>query len=110
MRAKVEAVFLGLEESSFVDKKTGEVVDFRRATFNVRNTPDTFTLSVPKGVTVDRLVQYTDAFMIVDFRFNSANRTFKGHLVNVLADAKALSSAPLLSEEEAIELQKLEAK
>ena len=99
MRAKVEAVFIGMDENSFKDSRTGETVEYRRATFNVRDTFETFVLGVPKDVDATGLKQYKDAFVLVDFRFNSNNNSFKGRLAEVFPDAKSMSAAPLLSED-----------
>lgn len=98
MRAKVEAVFIGLEQNTFTDSKTKEVVEYRRATFNVRGTSETFVLGVPKDVDASKLVQYTDSFLIVDFRYQQNQGSYKGRLVSVLSDAKSLASAPLFDQ------------
>lgn len=104
MRAKVQAVFLGIQENEFTDRKSGEVVKFKRATFNVRNSPETFQLGVPKDLDHSLLAPYADAFILVDFRYNEAARNFTGRVANVYSDLKSMESAPLLSQKESMEL------
>lgn len=102
MRAKLEAVFLGINENEFKDAKTGELVRYRRATFNVRDTPETFVLGVPSDLDTKLLKQYSDSYLLVDFRFNSNNNTFKGRLVDIYPDSKAMASSPLFTADEQV--------
>ncbi|QOS69864.1 hypothetical protein GS424_008525 [Eggerthella guodeyinii] len=107
MRAKLSAVCLGLEAKSFDKKdasgKVVEVIDYRRAKFSTRGTTETFVLSVPRDLDCSLLADYQDAHMLVEFRFDEKYGTFKGRLLNLFSDAKAMAAAPLLSQSEAAE-------
>ena len=100
MRAKLTAICLGIEENSFVKKDTGEIISYRRAKFSTRGTTETFVLSVPQDFDVALLSDYQDAHMLVDFRFDDRYGTFKGRLLNLYPDAKALAAASNLSQQE----------
>ncbi|WP_302396357.1 hypothetical protein [Eggerthella sinensis] len=100
MRAKLSAVCLGIDENSFVKKDTGEVIEYRRAKFSTRGTTETFVLSVPKDVDCSSLSEYADAHMLVEFRFDEKYGTFKGRLLNLYPDAKAMAAASSLSQAE----------
>lgn len=100
MRAKLSAVYLGIQENEFVKKDTGEVIAYRRAKFSTRGTMETFVLAVPKDLDCSLLSDYADAHMLVDFRFDEKFGTFKGRLLNVYPDAKAMSAAGNLSQSE----------
>lgn len=104
MRAKVTAVFLGIQENSFIDKKTGEKIEFKRATFNVRNSSETFELGIPKDLDTTFLNQYQDAYLLLDLRYNQASRNYTGRVVNVYPDEDTMNFAPMLSQSESQEL------
>ena len=103
MRAKLFAVCLGIDQNSFVKRDTGEVIEYRRAKFSTRGTTETFVLSVPKDLECSLLSEYADAHMLVEFRFDEKFGTFKGRLLNLFPDAKAMAAAPLLSQSEVAE-------
>lgn len=103
MRAKLSAVCLGIEGKSFVKKETGEVIDYRRAKFSTRGTTETFVLSVPQDLDCSILSDYQDAHMLVEFRFDEKYGTFKGRLLNLYPDAKAMAAASTLSQMEQAE-------
>lgn len=100
MRAKLSAVCLGIDQNSFVKRDTGEVIEYRRAKFSTRGTTETFVLSVPKDLECSLLSEYADAHMLVEFRFDEKYGTFKGRLLNLYPDVKAMVSASNLSQAE----------
>lgn len=80
MFAKVSAVYLGTTCNNFTDQKTGDVVEYRKSSFNVRGEAETFTLSLSKDMDVTYMLPYTEYVLEVDFR-PQQNGTFKGRLV-----------------------------
>ena len=105
MRAKSVAVFLGLLENDFTNKDTGELVHYRKATFQNPDDPtDIFTVGVPADVDVSLLVQYAPCYLLLDFRFSQQYGNYRGRLVNVFPDFDAMAVAPALSQSEAAKL------
>lgn len=105
MRAKSVAVFLGLLENDFTNKDTGELVHYRKATFQNPDDPtDIYTVGVPAGVDVSCLIQYAPCYLLLDFRFSQQYGNFRGRLVNVFPDADTMAYAPALTQAEAANL------
>lgn len=100
MRAKLSAVCLGIEEKTFVKKDTGEVIAYRKAKFSTRGTTETFSLKVSLDFDVASLIEYQDAFLLVDFRFDDRYNAFTGRLVNLYPDAKSMAAASFRSRAE----------
>lgn len=100
MRAKLTGVYLGTLEKDFKDKQTGELITYRKAKFSTRGTMETFVLSLPMDFDASLLSDYQEAFMLVDFRFDEKYGTFKGRLLNLYPDAKAMAAASTLSQQE----------
>ena len=100
MRAKLSAVCLGVDENSFVKKDTGEVISYRRAKFSTRGPTETFVLAVPMDFDASALAEYSDAHMLVEFRFDEKYGTFKGRLLNLYPDAKTMAAATMHSQAE----------
>lgn len=92
MLAKVCSVFTGFSKGDF-KTEDGEVIDWCNAAFSVPGTADTFLLKVrTEEVDPNRLKPYRANYLMVDFRYDSKFKNWKGYIVEVY-DSRALFDA-----------------
>lgn len=94
MKAKVIATFIGGVSSSFKNDK-GEEIPYRQGMFAVLGEMEAPVFSIPEDVSLASLTPGQVAYMVVDFRYNSQFKNFKGRVAALYPDEKALAAAKL---------------
>lgn len=95
MLSKVCSVFTGFSRGEFEGEK-GDKIEWCNAAFSVPGTADTFLLKVNLDeVDPGLLKPYKANYLMVDFRYDSKFKNWKGYIVRVFPSRKEFDAAPV---------------
>ena len=93
MMTKACSVFVGFSKGEFQGEK-GDTVKWCNAAFSVPGTADTFILKVNQDeVSPDSLKPYKANYLLIDFRYDSKYKSWKGVIVKVFASKADFDAA-----------------
>lgn len=93
MQAKVCSVFTGFSRGEFEGEK-GDTIQWCNAAFSVPGTADTFLLKVNLDeVDPNLLKPYKANYLMVDFRYDSKFKNWKGYIVGVFENRRLFDEA-----------------